>query len=327
MRRIVIPTLALLVTVISPGIAVSQPVAEIKKSVFSILESVIGGRDTADLSMKFVGAGDSGVRVGEEVSLAFASNQRCFVTIFWVESGGDINMIKAWNYDEHLTPDSKTRLFPDPTLGTIEATPPLGRDTVFAFCTLNKPGFSNVAFTNDYAVVSVEDALSRIPEHLHDLSTSGKVVASAKTSLKIIGRENSVFSEKDIIETFRGPSRSSITRSVLAAPVQFSVDSDRIIDSASDMLNNIGSAFTSAELRQSKFRVNGYTDSTGTDAYNDDLSERRARSVKNYLVTHFNIEPSRLEVVGWGEHMAISDNSTDEGRAENRRVEFELLEK
>jgi len=48
--------------------------------------------------------------------------------------------------------------------------------------------------------------------------------------------------------------------------------------------------------------------------------------VKNYLTKYFNIEPQRLETVGWGENMAKSDNSTDDGRAENRRVEFELLE-
>ncbi len=326
MRRLVIPTLALFFTAISPGIAVSQPIVEIKKSVFSILESATGDRDTADLSVKFVSAGESTVRVGSDISLAFASNQSCFVTIFWVESGGDINMIKAWNYEERLTPDGKPRIFPDQALGALEATPPLGWDTIYAFCTRHKPIFTRVLFTQDHAGVSVKDAIRQIPKFLHDLSSSGEIIASAKTSLKIIGRENSVFSEKDIIETFRGPSRSSITRSVLAAPVQFNVNSDRIIDSAFEMLNNIGSALTSAELGQSKFRINGHTDSTGTDAYNDDLSERRASSVKSYLVTHFNIEPSRLEVVGWGEHMAISDNSTDEGQAENRRVEFELLD-
>ncbi len=326
MKQLVTQGLALFLTIVSPGIAASQSIAEIKKSVTSILDSANGSQDTATLSLQIVGANASGVRVGDEVSLAFASNQSCFVTVFWVENGGDTNLIKAWNYEYRLTPDGKPRTFPDPATGAVEISPPLGRDKIYAFCTLSQPAFSEVSFTQGHTAVPAKDAISVIPELLRELSDSGVIVATAKTSIKIIGRENSVFSEKDIIETFRGPTRSSITRSALAAPVQFNVGSDQIIKSAFEMLNNVGRAFTSAELGQSKFRINGHTDATGTDAYNDDLSERRAVSVKNYLVTHFNIEPSRLEAVGWGETMAISDNSTDEGRAENRRVEFELLE-
>lgn len=326
MKRLFIHALAFLLTVISPAIAECQPIAAIKKSVFSILDSVNGSRDTDTLSMKIVGAEASGVRIGSEVSLAFASNQSCFVTIIWVESGGDINLIKAWNYAEPLTSNGEPRIFPEQFYGALEATPPLGRDALYAFCTLYKPAFSNLSFIHGYAGVYAKDAIIQIPKLLHELSSSGKIIASAKISINIIGREKSIFSEEDIIEIFRGPSQSSFTRSVLAVPVQFNVGSDRIIDSALEMLNNIGSAFTSAELNQTRFRINGHTDATGSDAYNDNLSERRANSVKSYLVSHFNIEPSRLEAVGWGENMAKSDNSTDEGRAENRRVEFELLD-
>ena len=324
--RLLIHALSLSLTAASPVIAANQPIAEIKKSVTSILDSVNVSEDTATLSMRLLGADTAGTRIGSQVSLAFASNQNCFVTLFWLESGGNINVIKAWGHEEALTANGNFRVFPDPSLGALEMTPPLGKDILYAFCTVYKPTFSDISFTDDYARVPVEDATTHTPKLAHELSNNADIIATSKISIKIAGREDSVFSKQDILEVFRGPVKKSATRAVLAAPVQFEIDSDRIDDAAIVMLNNIGSAFSSAELNQSKFRINGHTDATGSDAYNNDLSERRAISVKSYLVTNFNIEPSRLETVGWGENMAKSNNSTDEGRAENRRVEFELLD-
>lgn len=70
--------------------------------------------------------------------------------------------------------------------------------------------------------------------------------------------------------------------------------------------------------------VAGYTDSIGTDAYNQKLSERRASIVYNYLTSH-GIDASRLEgPTGHGESDPIGDNSTDSGRAQNRRTELQV---
>jgi|SRR5581483_11854968 len=66
--------------------------------------------------------------------------------------------------------------------------------------------------------------------------------------------------------------------------------------------------------------VEGHTDSVGSDAYNQKLSERRAKAVRDYLVRQ-GIEASRLTTRGYGESRPIADNTTAEGRAKNRRVE------
>ena len=68
-------------------------------------------------------------------------------------------------------------------------------------------------------------------------------------------------------------------------------------------------------------QVIGHTDSIGTAAYNQILSERRANSVVSYLQSH-NITSSRLSAKGMGQTDPIASNSTEEGRAQNRRVEF-----
>ena len=70
-------------------------------------------------------------------------------------------------------------------------------------------------------------------------------------------------------------------------------------------------------------RVEGHTDSTGTDAYNMDLSNRRAMAVKNLLVQR-GIADSRIEAVGYGETLPVATNDTETGRQRNRRVEIKI---
>ena len=68
----------------------------------------------------------------------------------------------------------------------------------------------------------------------------------------------------------------------------------------------------------------GHTDSRGSDEYNQALSERRANSVAQYLISKGVVE-ARIEAVGFGEKAPIADNATDAGRSLNRRVELSLL--
>jgi OOP family OmpA-OmpF porin len=91
-----------------------------------------------------------------------------------------------------------------------------------------------------------------------------------------------------------------------------SPDSERILDEAVRALNaNPGV----------RVRIEGHTDSTGSEAYNQGLSERRARAVREYLEAK-GIDPSRLSTAGYGESRPVASNDTREGRTKNRRVEF-----
>jgi len=75
---------------------------------------------------------------------------------------------------------------------------------------------------------------------------------------------------------------------------------------------------------QTSTKVEGHTDSVGSDAYNQRLSERRANAVKEVLVNQYGIDPSRVGSAGYGKTHPIADNSTKEGRALNRRVEAKV---
>lgn len=73
-----------------------------------------------------------------------------------------------------------------------------------------------------------------------------------------------------------------------------------------------------------RVEVSGHTDSVGSDEYNQDLSQRRAQSVVDFLVDN-GVARDRISAVGYGETRPVASNDTPEGRASNRRVEFRVL--
>lgn len=101
--------------------------------------------------------------------------------------------------------------------------------------------------------------------------------------------------------------------------VHFAFDSAELRPGAEQQLQQAVRKLT--DNKQANVAVVGHTDSTGTEAYNKDLSLRRARSVVDYLTSH-GIQSHRLKVYGRGESEPIATNETKEGRAKNRRVEF-----
>jgi len=80
------------------------------------------------------------------------------------------------------------------------------------------------------------------------------------------------------------------------------------------------------EYEDRKVRVEGYTDSTGNDSYNQQLSERRALAVRDELVAQ-GIERRRVEIQGYGEQFPVASNDTSTGRQQNRRVEIVISDK
>ena len=104
--------------------------------------------------------------------------------------------------------------------------------------------------------------------------------------------------------------------------VTFATDSSDLSPAFFDVLNSVGKVL--AEFEQTVVEVAGHTDSTGTDAYNQSLSERRARSVAAYLNSQ-GVIPQRVITVGMGEARPVADNSSSAGRQANRRVEITMV--
>ena len=78
------------------------------------------------------------------------------------------------------------------------------------------------------------------------------------------------------------------------------------------------------EYNRTYIDVYGHTDSTGSDSYNQALSDRRAAAVADYLATR-GVQSARIATRGFGETQPIATNETEEGRAANRRVEIKIV--
>ena len=103
--------------------------------------------------------------------------------------------------------------------------------------------------------------------------------------------------------------------------VTFGVDSSTIRPGFNSELKQVAQVLNS--YPQTTIRVEGHTDSTGSEAHNQSLSERRAASVKNALV-QYGVDASRINAVGLGKSAPIADNNTEYGRQQNRRVEIRI---
>lgn len=104
--------------------------------------------------------------------------------------------------------------------------------------------------------------------------------------------------------------------------VTFATDSSDLSPAFFNVLNSVGKVL--AEYEQTVVEVAGHTDSTGSDAYNQSLSERRATSVTAYLSAQ-GVIGQRLITVGMGEARPVADNGSASGRQANRRVEITMV--
>jgi outer membrane protein OmpA-like peptidoglycan-associated protein len=141
--------------------------------------------------------------------------------------------------------------------------------------------------------------------------------------------------QEDIISGLTPPVQATRTRgietrtrgiqtglSTIALKIHFDFNSARISPAAMPMLRTLGQALQSPRLASYRIQIEGHTDSIGSAGYTQNLSQRRAQSVKHYLTQNFEIVPARLVVVGRGEAEPMHDNRLPQGREKNRRAEF-----
>lgn len=106
--------------------------------------------------------------------------------------------------------------------------------------------------------------------------------------------------------------------------ILFATDSDKLLDESYPILDEVASVME--QNQRLRIRVEGHTDTDGNEAHNQDLSTRRAASVRAYLVGK-SVPEDRLESMGCGQKVPVADNKTDDGKAQNRRVEFVIMRK
>ena len=141
----------------------------------------------------------------------------------------------------------------------------------------------------------VDDACPRAPETLNGISDDD-------------GCPDRILIEETLITTFE--------------PVYFQSNSEIIEERSHPMLKEIGGVLRTNPGMQ--IRVEGHSDGQGDDEYNRELSERRAESVRSFLIEN-GAAKGQVEAEGVGERRPIASNETTEGRSKNRRVEFHIV--
>ena len=104
--------------------------------------------------------------------------------------------------------------------------------------------------------------------------------------------------------------------------INFKVNSNEITKSSNKTLNAAVKVLT--EYPDLKVEISGHTDDTGDDAYNQDLSQRRAEAVRQYLIGK-GVAEDRVTAIGYGRSQPLDERKTKAARAKNRRVEFKLI--
>ena len=157
---------------------------------------------------------------------------------------------------------------------------------------------------------------------------------SAYRKIKPLGKKKKKKLQKDltakIAKAFKNKKAPTVKKvkdglSINLPDVLFEYNSDELTDDSEDVLNGIIDVLE--EYPGVHVRVQGHTDNTGAAGYNKKLSNNRAKSVVDYIMTNSNMKSERFSYKGLGESQPIASNKTPSGRKKNRRVEFIILDK
>ena len=152
---------------------------------------------------------------------------------------------------------------------------------------------------------------------------SVKKVQKPKVKKVVKPKIDSMIEEKRKKEQKAKECQTKLHNLLLNSKIHFESAKAVIKEDSFELLSNIADVIK--KCPGFKIEIAGYTDSDGSEDYNLLLSAKRADAIKNYLVTKEGIDPNILESRGYGEANPIADNSSDEGKSKNRRIEFNIL--
>ena len=137
---------------------------------------------------------------------------------------------------------------------------------------------------------------------------------------------NSIDTAKEAMKNLdaQDASASEVVQALNMQIINFATSSNAIPDANKEVLNLAAEKL--ASLPDAHLKITGHTDSQGNHAFNQKLSERRAAAVRDYLVSK-GIASERIEIFGASSDEPVASNATEQGRFQNRRIEFTLIEK
>ncbi|MEM9033886.1 MAG: OmpA family protein [Actinomycetota bacterium] len=314
---------------------------EQRDAVVSAAEAAFGGEnvDSGALVVASEGGVDADDRIGLLVAIVGRMPERLLngtarlqdsvLTIEGVLAPGFDEDVFADLLDEGTDVSAVITLVPAPELPAFSRTYELTEDGVSLFGTVANE-IERSRILNDVArllpELVIDDALT-----VDEVSpTDGSVLLLGEAPMEVIDALREVVSTGDGVVVDDRLVELDVTTDAVdrlnelfgLAPIEFDTaaatirpESEPTLDVAAQILGEIDGV---------ALRVEGHTDSLGDEAANLELSQARAEAVVAALVER-GVDPDRLEAVGFGETQPIADNTTIEGRQQNRRIEFSLL--
>lgn len=185
---------------------------------------------------------------------------------------------------------------------------------------------------NDFRGVTGESLYSRMSNVYYDLKHTGGKFPPTWSQINFPGLVNATtlagtVHEPERSKEFSAATPSEVKKEAVATKrvsINFRTGEFQLDENAKYIIDKefvpIANAFSN-----SRIRIEGNTDNTGSRATNVDLSKKRAQAVTSYLINEYKMPRNRFIVVGNGPDKPLADNGTDKGRAQNRRTDFELI--
>ena len=158
-----------------------------------------------------------------------------------------------------------------------------------------------------------------------DKTTTGVVIGAAIGGIAggIIGAQMDKQAE-ELEASIEGAEIERVGEGILLtfdSAILFAVEKSELSDASKESLANLAKSLE--EYPNTNILIGGHTDASGSDAYNQSLSERRAMAAAEFLAAN-GVKTNRLQIVGYGEANPVADNTMAAGRAQNRRVEITI---
>lgn len=177
---------------------------------------------------------------------------------------------------------------------------------------------------------SLEETSRRNTQDLAQLSTDvtdvrGRADRAQSQADTAMTRANEANTRANSMDQSVNDLRTNIDKYNLqnTASVNFKFDSYQLTPEARVALDQLATQIKDRD--NFILEIEGFADSTGNDQYNNQLTQKRATAVQRYLAEQYNIPLYRMRILGFGEVRPVADNTTREGRSQNRRVEIRLL--
>jgi OmpA-OmpF porin, OOP family len=317
MKSVVTSALLILSSALAHG-------ASLSSAVTAQFDSIVTPASQQPLSAELADLTSGTTRIGQPLELKLQSKVAGFLAVFVVDSHGVVEVIKpTLGTTGNFLDAGKTVYFAGSDQQPWVARPPLGPVSIYVVVTaapLTSISATGGDTVNGY-LIGAGDAPG-VVKSVVDEFRSAKDAYLAKLGMEVQLEGGAEYTANDIIQYFTQTTRS-IDKPKLDVYINFAFNSADLLPVSVKALDTWGRVLGDPLMSRQSFVIGGHTDDVGTWDYNYELSVRRAKAVRDYLVSRFGIDEKRLQVRGYGDKSPLIERKDDDARARNRRVDFE----